>query len=176
MSAIIGREKEIAELKELYNGDKRSNKVKGFFGVIKETLLYPFKKDLVYFLILWILIALPNCYSQRNSIGYAVCLAMMYYIMAYVADVVLNLFHWVAKVLKPIVIVLATLVATLNLYCYIVYDCLLSNDFIQIIGATNPNEAKEYFDTFITWRHIVVLILVLAMSIFIAVMIPKMQI
>ena len=175
MSAIIGREKEIAELKELYNGDKRSNKVKGFFGVIKETLLYPFKKDLVYFLILWILIALPNCYSQRNSIGYAVCLAMMYYIMAYVADVVLNLFHWVAKVLKPIVIVLATLVATLNLYCYIVYDCLLSNDFIQIIGATNPNEAKEYFDTFITWRHIVVLILVLAMSIFIAVMIPKMQ-
>lgn len=155
-------------------GTKCSN-VRNVFPFLKEKLLYPFKSDLLFFLLLWVLIALPNCYSQHNHITYVMYLAMMYYIIAYVIVVVLNLFLKVAKVLKPAVLVLTTLLAVLNLYCYHVYGCLLSNDFIQIIAATNPDEAKEYCDTFISWEQVVLFFSVIAISIIIAFMLPKLQ-
>ena len=77
--------------------------------------------------------------------------------------------------LKPIVFILTTLLSILNLYCYHVYGCLLSNDFIQIVAATNPDEAKEYFDTFISWEQVALFFSIIVLSIVIAILLPKIQ-
>lgn len=156
------------------SGTKKLN-VNAILAFLKEKLLYPFQRDLFYFIILWVLIALPNCYSQLGNPTYAAYLALMYYIITYIIVMVLNLYQKVARVLKPIVFILTTLFAILNLYCYHVYGCLLSNDFIQIIAATNPDEAKEYFDTFISWEQVVLFFSIIAVSIFITFMLPKIQ-
>ena len=156
------------------SGTKRLN-VCAILALLKEKLLFPFKQDWFYFLLLWVLIALPNCYSQLGHPTYAVYLAMMYYIITYLIVVVLNLFQKIARVLKPIVFILATLLSILNLYCYHVYGCLLSNDFIQIVAATNPDEAKEYFDTFISWEQVALFFSIIVLSIVIAILLPKIQ-
>lgn len=156
------------------SGTKRLN-VCAILALLKEKLLFPFKQDWFYFLLLWVLIALPNCYSQLGHPTYAVYLAMMYYIITYIIVVVLNLFQKIARVLKPIVFTLTTLLSILNLYCYHVYGCLLSNDFIQIVAATNPDEAKEYFDTFISWEQVALFFSIIVLSIVIAILLPKIQ-
>ena len=156
------------------SGTKRLN-VCAILALLKEKLLFPFKQDWFYFLLLWVLIALPNCYSQLGHPTYAVYLAMMYYIITYLIVVVLNLFQKIARVLKPIVFILATLLSILNLYCYHVYGCLLSNDFIQIVAATNPDEAKEYFDTFISWEQVALFFSIIVLSIVIAILLLKIQ-
>ncbi len=156
------------------SGTKRLN-VCAILALLKEKLLFPFKQDWFYFLLLWVLIALPNCYSQLGHPTYAVYLAMMYYIITYIIVVVLNLFQKIARVLKPIVFILTTLLSILNLYCYHVYGCLLSNDFIQIVAATNPDEAKEYFDTFISWEQVALFFSIIVLSIVIAILLPKIQ-
>ena len=149
--------------------------MKALLYFLKEILLYPFKKDLIFFLLLWMLIALPNCYSQRNSIVYVAYLAMMYYIIAYIVVGVANSIGIVAKVLKPILLVTSTLVCLINLYCVRTYDCLLSNDFIQIIAGTNIEEASEFFATFISWKDVLLFFLIFTISIAMAVMLPKAQ-
>lgn len=156
------------------SGTKRLN-VCAILALLKEKLLFPFKQDWFYFLLLWVLIALPNCYSQLGHPTYAVYLAMMYYIITYIIVVVLNLFQKIARVLKPIVFILTTLLSILNLYCYHVYGCLLSNDFIQIVAATNPDEAKEYFDTFISREQVALFFSIIVLSIVIAILLPKIQ-
>ncbi len=156
------------------SGTKRLN-VCAILALLKEKLLFPFKQDWFYFLLLWVLIALPNCYSQLGHPTYAVYLAMMYYIITYLIVVVLNLFQKIARVLKPIVFILTTLLSILNLYCYHVYGCLLSNDFIQIVAATNPDEAKEYFDTFISWEQVALFFSIIVLSIVIAILLLKIQ-
>ena len=158
----------------LHSDTKRSN-VKTALSFFTDKLLYPFKSDFVYFILLWMLIALPNCYSQRGYITYVIYLAMMYYIITFVIVVALNLYQKVARILKPIVFVLAMLLAVSNLHCYQVYGCLLSNDFIQIIAATNPDEVKEYFETFISWKQNALFGFIVTISIFIAFMLPKIQ-
>ncbi len=154
------------------SGTKRLN-VCAILALLKEKLLFPFKQDWFYFLLLWVLIALPNCYSQLGHPTYAVYLAMMYYIIAYVIVVVLNLCQILARVFKSIALILAMLLAMMNIYCYEVYGCLLSNDFVKIIAATNLGEAKEYFETFLSWWQIVMFFLCLASSALIPFLFPK---
>ena len=156
------------------NGVK-NGKREAILGFTKEKLLYPFKQDLLYFLLLWILIALPNCYSQHNHTTYAIYLAMMYYIITYVVVVIINLHKQIARVLKPIIFIFSTILTMLNLYCYKVYSCLLSNDFFQIIAATNPSEAQEYFDTFVSWDDVVLFLLILAISILVTIILSKIR-
>ena len=157
------------------SNDVKSGKMKAIYGLMKEKLLYPFKQDLLYFLLLWILVALPNCYSQHNHTTYSIYLAMMYYIITYVVVVIINLNIQIARVLKPTVFITSTIIALLNLYCYNIYGCLLSNDFVQIIAATNPSEAKEYFETFVSWDDVIYFVLITAISIFIMIILSKIR-
>lgn len=149
--------------------------VKAVLSFIKDWLLYPFKHDLLYFMLLWVIISLPNCYSQRNHIVYVLYLAMMYYLITYVIVLALNVYTKVAKVLKPAMLLLAALVALLNIYCYNFYGCLLSNDFVQIIAGTNMDEAKEYFETFVSWEWGVLFTMGIAISVSVAMMLSRLQ-
>lgn len=134
----------------------KSGGVKAVWHFIKEKLRYPFKSDLGYFLLLWVMMALPSCLLQgsQGNMVYVGYLLMMYYIMAYVVDIVFSLSGKVAVVLKPLVAVLLMFYALCDLYCVRTYGCRLSNDFIQIIAGTNPNEAKEYFEAFVSWGDV----------------------
>ena len=149
--------------------------MKALLYFLKERLLYPFQKDLIFFFLLWMLFALPNCYSQRNNIVYVAYLAMMYYIIAYIVVVVIDSIEIVAKVLKPILLVASTLICLINLYCVCTYGCLLSNDFIQIIAGTNIEEASEFFATFISWKDVFLFLLIFTISIAMAVRLPRTQ-
>ncbi|MBO7537955.1 MAG: sulfatase-like hydrolase/transferase [Prevotella sp.] len=149
--------------------------MKDVLGVIKDKILYPFNKDLIYFLLLWVFISLPNCYSQKNNITYVIYLLMMYYIVTYIVVVLINLYKRISKILKPIVLVIITLVSLLNLYCFINYGCLLSFDYVQIITGTNPDEAKEFFSIYVSGVELILFVLVIAISIFIAFKLPRLQ-
>ena len=149
--------------------------MKTFLYYIKERLLYPFKKDLIYFFLLWVLISLPNCYSQRNSITYVVYLALMYYLITFIVVTVIDSFGIVSQVLKPLILVISTLFCLINLFCVINYGCLLSNDFVQIIAGTNIDEASEFFSTFISWEEVFLFFLITIICIIIAIYLPKIQ-
>ncbi len=140
--------------------------MKAIWHFVKEKLCYPFKSDLGYFLLLWVIISLPNCLVQ-GSLGnmvYVGYLLMMSYIMAYAVDVVLSLNGKVAVVLKPLVAVFLMFYALCDWYCVCTYGCRLSNDFIQIVAGTNLNEAAEYFETFVSWGDVSVFVLLMIAS------------
>lgn len=142
---------------------------------IKEKLLYPFKEDLIFFLLQWVLISLPNCYSQKDNVTYTIYLSMMYYIISYFVVVVINLNQIVARILKPIILVTSTLFCLINLYCVNVYGCLLSNDYVQIIAGTNFGEAREYFSTFLSWKELLLFISIIVISILVAFKLPRLK-
>lgn len=142
---------------------------------LKEKLLYPFKEDLFFFLLLWVVISLPNCYSQKNNTTYVIYLLMMYYIVTYVMVVFINLNKRIANVLKPIILIASTLFCLINLFCVEKYGCLLSNDYAQIIAGTNYDEAKEFLSTYVSWKESFLFISIIAIIIFIAFKLQKLQ-
>ena len=137
------------------------DKIKCVLDFSKEKLLFPFQYDLIYFLLLWGVIALPNCLSQfiRGNVTYTLYLLMMYYVTAYIITVILNLHKIIALIARPVVLIFFSVYTLLNWYCLTMYGGLLSYNFIQIIAGTNPNEAKEYFETFVTWQQILLFVL-----------------
>ena len=155
--------------------DKKCGTIKAILGFVKEKLLFPFRQDLIYFLLLWFVIALPCCFMQlkQDCIVYALYLMMLYYIIAYIVTLVFNLNKVIALIVRPLVFCLLSLFSILNLFCYDVYGCLLSHDFVQIIAGTNPNEAKEYFDTFVTWQQLLLFFVMLVVIIAVSVLIAK---
>ena len=137
------------------------DKIQSVLDFIKEKLLFPFQYDLIYFLLLWSVIALTNCLSQliRGNIAYTVYLLMMYYVIAYVITAILNFHKIIALIARPVVLIFLGVYALLNWYCLTMYGGLLSYNFIQIIAGTNPSEAKEYFETFVTWQQMLLVVL-----------------
>lgn len=98
---------------------RKCGTVKSILGFVKEKILYPFRQDLIYFLLIWVVIALPSCFIQlgMGNIAYIMYLLMLYYIIAYAITVVLNLHKIVAWVFRPLFFVMASI---LSLLIYIV--------------------------------------------------------
>ena len=86
---------------------KKYDRIKPVFNLIKEKLLFPFQYDLIYFISLWVMIALPNCLSQfhRGNVAYTLYLLMMYYVTAYIITVILNLHKIIALIARPVVLI-----------------------------------------------------------------------
>ena len=139
---------------------------------IRRKLIYPFKEDILFFLLLWVIISFPNCYSQKGSYTYVIYLSLMYYILTYLICFLLNINLRIAKALKPILFIFTIILSLLNFYCLITFGCLLSNDLVQIIAGTNTNEAKEFFNTYISWRDIVLFLLTIIICSFIGFYLP----
>lgn len=129
---------------------------------LKDRLLYPFKNDLLYFVLLWSIISLPAFYQKLAYPEYfSSTLVLIFYAVTYIVVFLLNLNQYAAKILKPIVFVLYTVLSIVNIYCIYMYNCWFSNDFIEIIKGTNIDEAKEYLEAYITVKMIVLAILFL---------------
>ena len=142
--------------------------MKTILSFLNKKLLLPFKEDLVLFLLLWVIISLPNCYLQKGNTIYVIYLLMMYYIVTYVMAVFINLNKRIANVLKPIILIASAILCLINLFCVDKYGCLLSNDYAQIIAGTNYNEAKEFLSTYVSWKEFILFISFTAIIIFIA--------
>ena len=148
-------------------------KLRVVLAFLRDKFLYPFKHDLIYMLLLWVLMAVPNCYSQRGNIDYAICLALMYYIVAYVMTWAFNFNSKVAVVIKPVALILTTILSILNIYCYGVYGRLLSSDFVRMVAASNPGVARDYFTAFFSWEFVVFFVLTVIISVFLAVVVSR---
>lgn len=100
---------------------------------------------------------------------------MMYYIISYIAVVIIDSLGIAAKILKPIILIVSAFLCLINFYCVNTYGCLLSNGFVQIIAGTNIDEASEFYSTYISWKETTLFFLIIALSISIAILLPKIR-
>ena len=127
-------------------------------------LFYPFKHDLPYFILLWSIISLPAFYQKLVYPEYfSSTLVLIFYVVTYILVVLLNLNQYAAKILKPIVFVLYTLLSIVNIYCIYMYNCWFSNDYVEIIKGTTIDKTKEYIEAYISITMIAFAILFLGL-------------
>ena len=123
--------------------------MKTVLNYLKQKLLYPFKHDLLYFILLWGTISLPAFYQKLAYPEYfSSTLVLIFYAVTYILVFLLNLNQYAAKILKPIVFVLYTILSIVNIYCIYMYNCWFSNDYIEIIKGTTIDETKEYLEAY----------------------------
>ncbi len=145
---------------------------------ILQKLLFPFKHDMLYLVVLWITLSSPFCYQQitlRNYV-YVVYIALLFYAISSLIVLLLDINHIISRCLKPLVLIIFSLWSTINFYCSLKYECFLTNDFIQIIRETNPSEAKEYFTTFFSWIEYLLIAMLLILCIVFSVVISRITI
>lgn len=136
---------------------------------IKEKLLYPFSNDFLFFCLLFILLSLPMAYTKINSylyhgtleLTYYIYLIMMFFALTYIITFTTNIFSKLSIMLKTIVSIVSVLVCLANIFCIRAYHCMLTSDYLEIIAGTNPNEAKEFFDTYVKWTDVAIIISVI---------------
>ena len=134
----------------------------------KKQLLYPFKHDLLYFILLWSIISLPAFYQKLAYPEYfSLTLVLIFYAVTYILVFLLNLNQYVAKILKPIVFVLYTILSIVNIYCIYMYNCWFSNDYVEIIKGTTIDETKKYLEAYISVTMIALAIFFLGAAIII---------
>ena len=98
--------------------------------------------------------ALPNIILYLK-IGKAIDLCfllMFYYIMAFLITLLINLTGRVAKIIRPILFFIITVISLANIYCVVFHENLLSYDVVQTLLVTYPKEVKEYYDTYVTTK------------------------
>lgn len=124
---------------------------------IKGKFLFPFSDDSLFLCLLFTLLSMPMAYSKIDSYlyhgtletTYYIYLVMMFFALSYLITFIVNFFGKLSNVLKTIVTIVSTLVCLANVFCVKAYHCLLTSDYLEIIAGTNPNEAKEFFDTYV---------------------------
>lgn len=137
------------------------DKIKSATRWIAERLLYPFKYDLLYTVLMWGLLSTLSYYHYRLYFRYIIYLALFYFGLTYLLVCLLNIHRYIGKILKPIFFVCALLFFLLNLYCLSKYGCLISYNIIEIIRGTNLNEIQEYMEAVVSLKD-VMLFLVLS--------------
>lgn len=144
----------------------RCNLAKRFADFISDKLLAPFTCDMPYCMLIWTIMFFPDVIIRLANlqIGYAISIAMMYYVIACAVVVVLNLNRWLGAVLKPAFYTVLVLFTALNIYCIIMYKDRLTHDIVQIVAATNYAEVREYIAMYFSWRMAALLTLYLSVS------------
>ena len=144
-----------------------NNKIKSAIQLLLTKIAYPFRHDLLYFILLWVSLACVPCYEaiSGSHYVYAVYISLLYYCLTYLVVFFLDINQSIGKILKPIVFFSVYIFCILNLYCLSVYNCLLSADFIEIIRGTNFDEVREYFEMYFSVQKSLMFILLISASI-----------
>lgn len=135
--------------------------MKSLVSKLRDWIFSPFTKDLPFFVLMFVFLGAPNLYYHINHYAYLPYLGMLYYIIAYLLSQATSVIKPVAKWLKIILLIYALLYSLLNFFCLLTYKCLLTADFVEIIAGTNPDEALEFFKTFVSWSDFLVFVVVL---------------
>lgn len=131
-----------------------------------DRIYWPFRHDLPLLLVLWILLSLPECRLQiaMGNLYFSFLFFIMYFEVSYIILVPLDWAHWTRRILKPLFCVILTFFTAADLYCVSVYHTRLKYDIIEIIGATNPAEVKEFLMMYLDWNDYVLLILFITIT------------
>lgn len=130
------------------------------YSKLWDWILSPFTKDLPFFVLMLVLIGAPNIYLHLNlnAYSYVLYLGMMYYVLAYLLSHLTSWIKPISKWIKVLCLLYGLIYAVLNYFCISTYKCMLSGDFIEIIAGTNPDEATEFFRTFVSWWDVIMFV------------------
>lgn len=79
----------------------------------------------------------------------------MFFGIAYIIDFIINLSNRLSQFLKIIVYLLLIIFTGIDIYCLFKYHTRINPNFLEIIAATNPAEAKEYLQMYVGWKEYV---------------------
>lgn len=130
-----------------------------FSKKLSNWLTYPFRRDILFYILIWLMLAAPECMIQlaKGNFLYSFLFLLLYLGVAYIILLPLDICRWTRRVLKPLFYFALTLLTALNLYCIYRYHTRITYDIVEIIGATNPSEAKEYLSMYIGWKEYLLL-------------------
>lgn len=125
------------------------------------TLSKPINRDIVFFLLIWLLFTGVNFFM--HSIPNHMLVA---WVVSYIL-VIPNLFFNKAlcRVWSFFVFVAAFLDFCISTFCYATYNKVLDKDIAAIIRGTNLNEAVEFLSTYVTMPSIVFFVVSLSVAI-----------
>lgn len=128
-------------------------------------LIKPFKNNFSYFLLVFLLISSIDIYYliKGNLISYSIYICFHCYITAYTLCLIGECLPIKGVVLyKRIILLIITLSFIIDLFCNLTYHTRFNEDFATIIMQTNPAEIKEFFESFISFKFIFLIILLLS--------------
>ena len=144
---------------------------------LKDKLLYPFKFDLLYFILLCAIISLPAFYQKlAYPEFFSLTLVLIFYAVTYIVVFLLDLNQHATKVLKPVALISYTVLSVINFYCIYMYNRWFSYIFIREISTANMDEAREYMETYITVKVVVLVVLLFLVTIVLYKFIAKVRI
>lgn len=127
-------------------------------------LLNPFKNDFNYLFLLFLLISTIDIYDlvKNHLISYAIYICSHGYITAYFLCLIgQNLPTKSYSIYKKIILIVAIVCFTIDVFCQIMYESRFSQDFATIIMQTNIIEIEEYVESYISAKHLFFIVAIL---------------
>lgn len=128
---------------------------KSALRLIAEKLLYPFKDDLPYFILLLVL-NLYICFGViliESGPYFFISTILCVYVMTYNLVFLVNINKYIGfYILKPLLLIINNAIFVLTAYCWCKYR---SRSAIQIIAGTNLNEIREFIMMYSSWTMVV---------------------
>ena len=133
----------------------RKDVLNKLFKRIKDIMVLPFSKHLVMFLFLFVTL-LPYMWYLAfvlEYIPYGYYMGVHCFLIAYFVTLLVSLIkHKVIRsVVQVIIVALATVLFSLNVYCLVEFQGLLDPDYLMLILNTNVNEATEFMTSVFRW-------------------------
>ena len=148
--------------------DEISHYVGTASSCLVKILQKPFKDDILYFLLLWCINSLSSLYIYfKSATKYALYIALLYYILTYIIVCLLDINKYIEKIFKPLLFFSLYIFNLMNIYCIQRYNCRISM-IIEIIKGTNIREIQEYFTTYFTTQHIIVIFIFISLGFFLS--------
>lgn len=125
-------------------------------------MLYPSCNDAPFLILVWGLLAFPEFIVQlaKGNYFYSVLYLFLYFGVAYISTIIVDMTKFFRRILRPAFFFILSLFTVMDVYCLYTYRTRLTYNFIEIIGGTNPDEAKEYFAMYVEWYKYILLVLV----------------
>lgn len=141
-------------------------KISSFFKQLLSLLQQPFKKELNFFLLIYIASALVSCigYTLLLSLNYGLYIASNHFIICYLLTWILILIpnHFKLKTLyKGFVIGLIAIGTLIDIICIFIFHSIYTMDLITLAKGTNENEIKEFFNTFFSTTTFAIILFVI---------------
>lgn len=128
----------------------------------------PLSKDFSYIIIVFLLIVPSNIYNYINNHAYIYALEICFhgyalsYCMCFIGQCLPTKSY---KIYKHLLLFIAVISFILDLHCLLMYRTRFHQDFATIIVQTNTSEIKEYIESYISVKHILIITIILLLFI-----------
>ena len=121
----------------------------------------PFKQHFFYFILIFFLMTSVDVYYliRNGLVPYAVYMAFHGYVVAYLLCLIgENLPSKLATIYRMALTGLIFFVYIVDFLCLMIYHQRFGQDFATIFMQTNPAEASEFIETYISFKYILIII------------------